>query len=366
MAFSHIIGNDPIKKYLERMVHKQTVAQSLLFAGPDGIGKSLFAKELARLLLCVNDKEGKHAHKCAVGMHPDLHIYQPEGKLGMHSMESMLQLCEDVYLPPFEGERKVFIIHDADRMLTPSANALLKTFEEPASHSVIILLSSSPQALLPTIRSRCCKIYFQALFEEEMVPFVATKWNKSSEEASQIVQRTKGSMGRVQQYLEQGENALQGQMLSLLSKGRLSTYQELTEAAGALSTHIEEMQKQREEVAREEIARGYPEGPTSMQQQAIDKEIDGALAMHLMQESNIIFDTILSWYRDLHLIEVKGDMAYLMHRHAQADLERALLQGYNLPLEVVQEVVDQAKLGLARSTPIANCLERLFLQLNFL
>lgn len=135
--FEKIAGNSRIKDYLQRFPIK---SHSLLFAGPDGVGKKLFAQAVAESLL-------------GAPHHPDLHMYRPEGKTGMHSILSMRQLSEEVYLAPFSGQRKVFIIDDADRMQNVGANALLKTFEEPAKDSVIILISSRPSALLPTILS---------------------------------------------------------------------------------------------------------------------------------------------------------------------------------------------------------------------
>ncbi len=75
----------------------------------------------------------------------------------------MRQLSEEIYLPPYEANWKVFIIHDADRMLSYSANALLKTFEEPPPRTLIILLSRSQASLLPTIVSRCYTLHFQNL-----------------------------------------------------------------------------------------------------------------------------------------------------------------------------------------------------------
>src|SRR2546423_1749841 len=99
-AFEHIVGNDRIKEYLSNLVERQSTVQSLLFAGPDGIGKGLFAHAFAELILCSNDPEGKK--KLALQNHLDLHVYRPEGKIGMHSMESMRTLIRDVYLPPCE------------------------------------------------------------------------------------------------------------------------------------------------------------------------------------------------------------------------------------------------------------------------
>ena len=71
------------------------------------------------------------------------------------------EMCEKVYMAPFEAKWKIFIIEDAERMLPTSANALLKTFEEPAPNSVIILISDHPERLLPTVLSRCRKVHFQ-------------------------------------------------------------------------------------------------------------------------------------------------------------------------------------------------------------
>jgi DNA polymerase-3 subunit delta' len=128
-AFDDIIGNDQIKNYLAGMVEKRMIAQSLLFAGPDGIGKSLFAQSFAKLIVGAKNPS-----------HPDIYHYHTEGKIGMHSIQSMRQFSEEVYLGPYEAKKKVFIIHDAHRMLTYSANALLKTFEEPAPKQVAFFL----------------------------------------------------------------------------------------------------------------------------------------------------------------------------------------------------------------------------------
>ena len=137
-CFSQIIGNEEIKKRLTRMLSKRAIGHALLFSGPDGIGKSLFAWAFAAQLMAEYDPEIDHARKIQSGQHPDIHIYRPEGKIGLHSIQSLRQLSQEVHLPPYEASWKVFIIHDADRMLSYSANTLLKTFEEPPPRTVII------------------------------------------------------------------------------------------------------------------------------------------------------------------------------------------------------------------------------------
>lgn len=366
MPFEHIVGNPHIKRYLSAMVENNTIAQSLLFSGSDGIGKSLFAEAFAKLIFTSVDPLGIHKHKLEAGVHPDLYVYRPEGKIGMHSIEAMRKLCDEVYLRPYEAERKVFIIHDAERMLTYSANALLKTFEEPAPHSIIILLSSSPKALLPTVLSRCRTVPFHALSDDEIAHLLEKRWSKSPEEAKVIAKHAQGSLGKASSLLESEGHVLRKSVLMLLSNGKMSAYSQIMEAAQALTAHIEQAQKQKEESLRTELAANYPDGLSSAQQQALDKEVDGVLSMSLIQEAHIIFDTILTWYRDLYLIRVKADFSYLRNGDSLPALEQALLRDEVLELERVQKLIAQAELMLARSTPLCNCLENLLLQLDLL
>ncbi len=90
--------------------------------------------------------------------HPDLHEYFPEGKSDRHPIENLRKLSQEVWLDPFEGKWKLFLIHRAERMLPTSSNALLKTFEEPPAQTILVLLTTHPKQLLPTVTSRCQRI----------------------------------------------------------------------------------------------------------------------------------------------------------------------------------------------------------------
>ena len=217
--FEHIIGNEQAKTYLKTTAEKGTVGNSLLFAGPDGIGKSLFAEAFAHLLICQSDPQNIHKRKIDAGNHPDIRIYRPEGKVGMHSIASMRLFSQEVYLAPCESKWKIFIIHEADRMLTYSANALLKTFEEPAKDAVIILISSSPEALLPTVLSRCRTIHFHPLAEQEVTSFIEKRCQKSPQEAQTIASMAQGSLGQAVRLAAEGKSPLRAATLDFLSKG---------------------------------------------------------------------------------------------------------------------------------------------------
>lgn len=326
--FEHILGNDPVKGFLANMVKKKVVGNSLLFAGPEEASKDQFALSLAKLLM----GEASHS-KIAAGNHPDLHIYRPEGKIGMHSLSSMRQFCEEVYLPPYESPWKIFIIFDAERMLTYSANALLKTFEEPALDSVIILLSSHPDALLPTILSRCRTIRFQSVSKD---------------------------------LAQKQTNPVRTEILNVLSAGKIGTYTELSKYAAQIAGRIEEIQKGEEEALKAEIQKMPADQMNAHQKQAIEKEMEGAAAMRLNKYAKTLLRDILSWYRDMHVIQVGGRQELLENPDFYSGMMQAYQRGEIQPLEKVEKKIKDVILSLERSTALNLCLERLFLELQLL
>ena len=160
--FSNLIGNPIAKDILTRLIASKKIPHAFLLTGPSGIGKKKFAIELAKGIM-----GGEHARKIDSGNHPDLRIFSPEGKSGMHPVVSIHQLQDQMALKPFEADSRVFIIDDADRMLATSSNALLKTLEEPEDRNYIILITSQAEDVIPTIHSRCRTIPFFSINEKE-------------------------------------------------------------------------------------------------------------------------------------------------------------------------------------------------------
>ncbi|MGD2169683.1 MAG: AAA family ATPase [Chlamydiota bacterium] len=195
MDFSKLLGNDAIKNYLTQEVTLNNLPNTLLFHGPDGVGKSLFAKSLAkRLLFDEVDKAGYN--RVDLENHPDLHIYRPDGKANTHHISTMRQMIEEVHKPPFEASAKVFIIHDADKMQEASSNAILKTLEEPSLDSYIVLLSAKPDDLLLTIRSRCMQVSFKAIEDHLIEKYLLENTDKSETMAKYLAKIAQGSLGR--------------------------------------------------------------------------------------------------------------------------------------------------------------------------
>lgn len=363
-AFAHLIGNETAKAHLSRMVRKQAVGNSLLFAGPEGVGKCLFATAFAKLLFSADDPQGSHAKKIEAGTHPDVHVYKPEGKTGMHSIAAMRQFSEDVYLAPFEGKHKVFIIDDADRMLPSSANALLKTFEEPALDAVIILVTSAPASLLPTVLSRCRTVRFQPLSTADVAAFIAANCNMDEVASRRIASLAHGSLGKALRLTREGDSPMRGMLLDMLAGGGFSTYKQLTAMAEQIADGVDAAKKGIEEGIKGALPKGCE--MSAVQKQALEKEVEGAIAVYATQQAYGLFDVIAGWFRDVQLISVNGNPEYLMHADYKDRCAQALQAGRVAPLEAVQKAIGDARLSLQRSTPIQTCFENLFLKLDLL
>lgn len=364
--FSNLIGHQRVKEYLTHMLQQRTIGHALLLAGPEGVGKSLFAYALAAQLLTNGNSSSPHFAKIKKRGHPDIHFYRPEGKLALHSIQSLRQLSEEVQLPPYEAEWKVFIIQEADRMLVYSANALLKTFEEPPPRTLIILVSSNPASLLPTIISRCRTIYFQAIAEHEIASYLQLRFGLDHAQAMLTACLAQGSIGQAVSLLENGGHTLRSAALNLLGRTELKTYKDLSQIAQQLGCQVEAAKKQIHEEAKAELYKVPTEDLSAHQQHVLEKELEGIIAVRGVQEANHLFQAILSWYRDLHLLHLNGSKKYLINADYSVELERVLQRG-NIPsLESVQKAIQEAQVALQRSTAFHLCIENLFLKLNLL
>jgi len=137
------------------------LAHAYLLAGPTGSGKDWLAKRLAAMVLNCTPEE--------VPSHPDAHFVQPESKSRRIVIDQIRELEQSMQRKPLLGYSKVAVIREADRLQPQAANAFLKTLEEPPPGSLILLLSSLPEAMLETILSRCVETALHHALEECLV-----------------------------------------------------------------------------------------------------------------------------------------------------------------------------------------------------
>lgn len=177
--FDTIIGNKEIKINLEKSIKNGNLSHSYLFLGREGIGKKKIAREFAKSILCLGDKEkeGTECKSCLefdTDNHPDFSIIQPEGN--SLKIDQIRKLQTRVSEKPIISAKKVYLIDDSDKMTTEAQNALLKTLEEPPEFVIIILIGSNESAFLTTIRSRCMILHFQPIPDEEIKNFLAKQY----------------------------------------------------------------------------------------------------------------------------------------------------------------------------------------------
>jgi len=212
-----LTGNERVKQLLRRILEARRVPGAMLFAGEDAIGKKLFALEIARALNCRAPLGVEGCGTCPscvrIGKfnypqssesddwkgiiwsdHPDVGMVIAPKRVLL--VEQMRLIEREANYRPYEGKARLFLIEDADKLNDPSANALLKVLEEPPHTSHIVLLTSRPAMLLPTISSRCQMIRFSPLSADEIEGHLVKNKIAKPGEAGIRARVARGSLGR--------------------------------------------------------------------------------------------------------------------------------------------------------------------------
>jgi DNA polymerase-3 subunit delta' len=205
-----IIGHQQIIEQLQRTVASGRIAGAYLFVGPAGVGKETVARYFAQLIFCKQDTQPPTVcgtclacRKVDSGNHPDLQFIRPDGSL--LKIGQIRELQRQVIYAPLEASRKVYILTDVDRMNLEAENCLLKTLEEPPAASVLILLTSNLQALLPTTRSRCQILQFHPMPTQELATILADRYSVAPEQATTLAIAAGGSIGKALTQFEKGD-----------------------------------------------------------------------------------------------------------------------------------------------------------------
>lgn len=248
MPFSDFIGNRRIVENIQRMLAEERLPQTLLFAGPSGVGKATLVRFLAAaqhcqqaqadfcgvcgdclriLALDLSQDEYVKEHEERIKLpaakrsdnplilstHSDFLIFPPDGPLNMIGIEQARQLNKAAQYSAATKGGRIFHIDHADRANDEASNSLLKTLEEPAPRLTIVLTAENAYELLPTIRSRTVAFHFSPLTTEEMRQFVEQRAELSAEERIALAGWSQGSPGRalaldVESYLARREHLL--------------------------------------------------------------------------------------------------------------------------------------------------------------
>ena len=215
MSFNHIVGQEKPKQIIKNAIQNNSLAHAYLFYGQESIGKKLVAFELAKALNCTSPSDREACNECpscekiANNTHPDYFYIEPTkstptAREATIKVEVIRELQRKLNFQPYLGKVKVAVIDDADLMNLQAANSFLKTLEEPPTSTILILISSHPFKLLPTILSRCQTILFQPLSPESIKKILQEKIkNEDIIDQNNIEFRTLRSKGNVNKALRE-------------------------------------------------------------------------------------------------------------------------------------------------------------------
>jgi DNA polymerase-3 subunit delta' len=246
MAFRDVVGNGRAVQIIRKEIETGRVYPAYLFFGMEGIGKRLVAVNMAKALNCPHG-EGDACDRCPAcqrmdkGVHPDLLQINPEG--GAIKIGQIRELQHSIAFKPYEAPWRVVIVDGAEHMTREAANAFLKTLEEPPQSTTIILVAAALEGLPPTVLSRCQRITFIPLSDEELKKVLADQL--TAEEIRFRTPLAGGSPGRALRMDGEEVSRTRGALPSVFSPSlvrRLHLAQELARQEGRGSLFLEILQ----------------------------------------------------------------------------------------------------------------------------
>lgn len=222
-----VIGHTSILKHLAEQIKGGVFPHGLLFVGPKGVGKSAVAYQLIYSLFKGEDLtsaikvEDPLFRRLSSGSHADFkHLQLGFNEEGKAQQEIPLNLIREVVqflqTTPLEGGWRVVLIEEADCLGRKSSNALLKSLEEPPSRTLLILCASQEQQVLPTLRSRCHRIVFKKLTDDEVRQVLRECYTGIDEELDLLTSFAEGSPGRAMMLLQLGGKQFYQEFLNVL------------------------------------------------------------------------------------------------------------------------------------------------------
>lgn len=318
--FEGIPGQHKVREILERAV--ETPADSYLFLGPRGVGKTEAARLFSAAILCP-DRCGSCSICSRVmrGIHPDVQVFQPEGYV--YPVDLIRELVASARLTPLEATRRVMIIEEADRIVERSQNALLKALEEPTQAVTWILVADALEPFLPTILSRCQIIEFVPVDEEAVASLVGARFDVSAADSALIVRAARGDLEKALALASGGKSA---ELRSLAIDAAVTLDENpsaaiefsarLQELAGSVRDAMAEEQKAETESWQEIIGPG--KGNSGMKKRLTDRH----RRMIRRAETDVYLDFLRylgTALRDLAAVSAGGDPESLICMdHAEA------------------------------------------------
>lgn len=296
MSFGDIKLQDRAIQFLSSSIENKRISHSLLFFGPEGVGKKFTAMMLAKALNCETKGPLDCCDRCLSCekidgfCHPDVNWIEPEGAGNKIRIERIRGLRKNIALKPFEGRVKFFIIERSHLLNDEAANCILKTLEEPPKASIIILITDDLNKIFPTIRSRCQWVLFSSARPERLKEVLIKGYNLTDKDAHFLSHFSEGKIGKAIAMKKTGGLDWKNKILDSFSK------------------------------------------------EAIIFKEDPFFFNNTREEILNQMDIITSWYRDIFILKNGGDSSLLINIDRTADLR---LKADSLSKERIRDILDE-------------------------
>jgi DNA polymerase-3 subunit delta' len=321
-VFDDLVGQERVAGYLRAAVENDSASHAYLFVGPQGSGKRTAAKALACAFICEDHGCGA-CHACARvrrGAHPDVHVVEPEGSSTYLVEQVRDELVPDMWLAPADGNAKVYIIERAEALGDSSANAFLKTLEEPPPSVRIVLLTDDYDAVLPTIVSRCQVVRFAPVTPSRAAALLAERTGVDADEARAALAASSGVVPRALDFLRspvrvEARAAMLAVMRDLPVMDGRDVLVSARELLKAVRAPLEDVKARQESEMRERVE--------FMGRQAQVKDVEARNKRELTSRERESVGELLaiaeSWLRDA-LASSVGATAQIANRDASDDI----------------------------------------------
>ena len=325
-GFQDIIGQEQIKEHMRNALSTGKVSHAYIINGEKSSGKEFIARVFAMALQCERGETEpcQECHSCKQALSdndPDISRVMHEKPNSISVDDIRAQVNNDVVIKPYSGPHKIYIINEAEKMTIQAQNALLKTLEEPPEYTVILLLTSNIDSLLPTILSRCVVWNMKPVADELVKKFLMQEMEVPDYKADVCVAFARGNIGRAKALAssEEFEN-VKAEALSLLK-------------------YIQDME------LSEIIA-------------AVKKITEYKL------EINDYLDIIAIWYRDALLFKATRDVNHLVFREELPALRRTAQRSSYEGIETIIKALEKAKKRLDANVNFELTMELLMLTIQ--
>jgi DNA polymerase III subunit delta' len=325
MLWDEVVGHTAVCLSLRKAVEQGHVNHAYMFTGPSAVGKFIVARTFAASILCPDGGCGK-CNVCRRVMeekHPDVRVIRPAGK--NIPVDTIREVRMDAFKKPSESEHKIYIFKNAELMWEEGASTLLKVLEEPPGNVVFILLTASPGAVMPTIRSRCQEIRFSNVPLEDLKVYLLGHKDVTPERADLIVRLTGGVLGRALDWCDEPWRLTRRD--NVIKTARALRRADLNHTLGMAQELYRDVRAPLDEVAgsyqlkKQDLDDGTLDDATARR---IGKGLDEECRREQLKEEirgvKEVLATLSWWYRDILIYGEGGEASLLVNRDMEQEV----------------------------------------------